>query len=134
MKLQVTKDLNKAVYSTKFELIEISTQDQDLLDDRAGFVELNTGGNVTVKEMVDDGQGGQVEKEVVLLKQGDKYIKFAEGMPLLRTFSIAQYGDPEAEKIAEAYAEIMKKRIQDLVDEMVAKGDKFSDVEQIPLT
>lgn len=133
MKLQITKNLAKGIYSTKMELIEISTVDQDLLDDRAGFVELNVGGNVVVKEMADDGQGGQVEKEVILLKQGDDFIKFAEGLPLVRTFSIAQYGDEKAQKIAEAYTEMMEKRITETVDEMKTKGDTFSGVTQIIL-
>jgi len=134
MKLQVTKELKKSIYSTKFELIEISETDREMLDDRAGTVELNIGGNITKKEMADDGSGGQVEKEVVLLKQGDNYIKFDAGMPVLKTFGIAQYGEPKAQEIAEAYTEMITKRIVDLVTDMKLHVDTFSSVDQIPLT
>lgn len=134
MKLKVTQKLEKAVYTSKFELTEINEFDQELLDDRSGYIELNIGGDIKVKKQVDDGQGGTVEKEIVLLKQGDKFIKFAGGMPIEKAWMIAQHGEPLAQEIAEAETAQIEKRIQDLVTEMVTKKDTFSDVKEIILT
>lgn len=125
MKLLETRTLEKGVYGSKFELTEISEIDQEMLDDRAGFVELNIAGDITE----DDGSGGTT----VLLAQGDKFIKFSEGMPILRNFSIAQYGDEKAQKLATAWSKIMTKRILDLVTEMRTKGDTFSGTFETPL-
>jgi len=134
MKLKVTQKLEKAVYTSKFELTEINTFDQEMLDDREGFIELNIGGDVVVKKMVDDGQGGQVEKDVVLLKQGDKFIKFAGDMPIEKAWMIAQHGEPLTQEIAEAETAQIEKRIQEIIVKMVANKDTFSNVKEIILT
>lgn len=123
MKLKVTNNLENSVYSSKFELIEVSTFDQELLLDKEGTVEINVGGNITKMEL---------EETVILLKQGDKFVKFASQFPFERAWSILQYGD-KTEEIATAYVEMMTKRITELVAKMRLEVDNFSSVTEIPL-
>lgn len=133
MKLQVTKKLENSLYSSKFELIEIDEFDRELLLDREGTLELNIGGNIVKTVTTKDELGADVITETVLFTQGDKYIKFASAMPFERAWSIAQFGEPKAGEIAEAYTEMIAERIKTIVETMRTTGDTFSGVDEIIL-
>lgn len=132
MKLLLTKKVTKGVFTSDFSLIEISEKDQKMLD-LVGDVDLNIQGNVTKTEMVDDSQGGQVGKETILLRQGDKYIKFASALPFQKVWLKSQLGE-NTQEIAELETAQIAKRIQDIVDKMILENDTFSGTDEIVLT
>lgn len=123
MKLFQNNKLEKGIYQVTFTLTEISVTDQEMLDDREGYIKLNIGGDI----MDDDGT-------TVLLAQGDKFIDFAGDMPIERKFTIGQYGDEKAQKLAVNWAKMVTKRIVDITDEMKLKVDTFTGTSETQLT
>jgi len=133
MKLQVTKNLEMSTYSAKFELVELTEFDKELLLDKEGTTFLQTSFDIMQVEMVDDGSGGQIEKETLLLKQSPQFVLFASALPIERAWSIAQYGE-KTEKIAENYVRQLSEKIKTIVTELKTDVDTYSGVEQTILT
>jgi len=133
MKLVLTQDLSQSKYKTIFSLEEVAPFEQEMLDDYAGVQELNIGGDIVKKEMVDDGAGGTKEQITTLLPQPDKFIKFVGGLPFEKTFLVAQYGKVKTREIAEAYNDMIVQRVEAIIAELKASPDTFTGVREIPL-
>lgn len=134
MKLVVHKKRENGMLISNFELTEISEEDKTMLSGLDGLLNLNIGGNVVKKEMIDDGSGGTIEKETVLLKQGDKFVKFPSFLPFQKTWSIARYGKDKAREIAQLETDAIANRIVEIAEEMKANPDDFSGIDEIILT
>lgn len=119
MKLIITKNLVKNVYTANIAIDEIADTDTELFND---YYEptIDIGGEITQLAAT----------PVILTTLPSSYKKIPSQFPINYRFPVAQYGD-DAQQIAELWVETISTRIETAMDALRAKVDDYSEIEEI---
>lgn len=154
MKLNIVRNLENGIFNVEVKSVVLDTSEQELIKDAipqkldiAGDITKTSIVNVTTQEPILDEFGAPVlddlsqptfkevitptEKVEVLLRLGSKFKTFPLDIPFSRSFSVVDFGEIKAQELAEAYADTVQNRIEDIMTKLRAKPDTYSRDEEI---
>lgn len=121
MKLVIKKEIELNDYHVELDITEITNVEEELLKD-FGTLKIEVGGNIPYEK---DGTPST-------FKLSNETRVLPTNFPYTKIFKQVTYGE-DAETVALAYIEEMKKRIVTQVEALNAKVDTFSGVEEVQL-
>lgn len=120
MKLVIDKKLVNNNYEVTISIADIQPEEDELFSD-FGKPSINIGGEYILS--------GQTTPEATV---GDSYKYIPTDFPITKVFTKAQYG-VNAEKVANAFADTVKERVQTAITDLKAKQDIFTGTTEVVL-
>lgn len=121
MKLVIKKEIKLNDYHVELDITEITNVEQELLSD-FGKLKIDIGGSIPLTK----------GEEVSSFKLSNETKVLPDEFAYTRIFKQVTYGE-DAELVALAYIDEMKKRIKTSVEALNAKMDTFSGLEEVQL-
>lgn len=121
MQLEITKDINLNNYSATFNVIDITEQDTEKINDY-GVLKISIGGDIPIT----------IDGTETTFKMSEEIKEFPTGLPFTKTFKDTQYNG-KGKDYAVAYNAEIAKRAKALIAEINARIDDYSGVEIIQL-
>lgn len=129
MKLVITNKLVLNSYNVTVSVEDLTEEDKELFSD---YGNPNVDVSAVIKKEVekDDGQGGTITEEVVLVNEGKLYKRLDTDFPISKSFTAQQYGE-DASYCGIEYGKLMEERIKEKMAELKSRVDDFTGVREV---